>query len=184
MRMTRTLAKLFAVAALAVSGTAASEALVERMAMSDLVGNADKVFKGTVVAKEPGEVSAGGATFPTIVYTLRVDDPIKGVGSDAKTVTIQMLGSLKADNQTGDIRRSFLLDMNPSLDVGETYVLFSSTPSAVGLSTTVGLGQGLFRVFNNAQGRDLAANALNNAGMFDGPVAYDELVDAIKAEMQ
>lgn len=184
MRMTRTLAKLFAVAALAVSGTAASEALVERMAMSDLVGNADKVFKGTVVAKEPGEVTAGGATFPTVVYTLRLDDPIKGLEDQPKTVTIQMLGSLKADTQEGDIRRASILDMNPKLRVGETYVLFSSAPSAVGLSTTVGLGQGLFRVFNNAQGRDLAANALNNRGLFDGPVAYDELVEAIKSELQ
>ena len=184
MRMTRTLAKLFAVAALAVSGTAASEALVERMAMSDLVGNADKVFKGTVVSKEPGEVTAGGTTFPTIIYTLRLDDPIKGFEAETKTVTIQMLGSLKEASDSGDTRRLFMLDMNPDLDVGQTYVLFSSTPSAIGLSTTIGLGQGLFRVFSNAQGRELAANALNNGGLFDGPVAYEDLLNAIKSELQ
>lgn len=187
MRMTRTVARLLALATLAVAGTASAEALVERMALGDLVGNADKVFRGTVVAKEPGEVEAGGATFPTVIYTLSVDDPIKGdygSGVEAKTVTIQMLGSLKNAPQTGDVRKLFMLDINPDLDVGQTYVLFTSQPSAVGLSTTVGLGQGLFRIFNSAQGRDLAANALNNGGLFDGPVAYEELVSAIKSELQ
>ena len=75
------------------------------------------------------------------------------------------------------------LDINPDLAVGQTYVLFTSQPSAIGLSTTIGLSQGLFRVFNSAQGRELAANGLDNAGLFDGAVSYSDLKAAIEAEI-
>ena len=62
-------------------------------------------------------------------------------------------------------------------------MLFTTAKSAVGLSTTVGLDQGLFRIFNNADGRDMTANGLGNQGIFGGPVSYVELKAAINAEL-
>lgn len=53
-------------------------ALVKKMSLSEMVGNADKVFRATVMSKEPGSLQAGGGELSTIVYTLRIDDPIKG----------------------------------------------------------------------------------------------------------
>jgi len=73
--------------------------------------------------------------------------------------------------------------MNPDLQVGSDYVLFTTAPSAVGLSTTVGLSQGLFHIFNDANGRELAANGLGNQGIFGGPVSYSEFKAAIGAEI-
>jgi hypothetical protein len=71
----------------------------------------------------------------------------------------------------------------PELGVGEDYVLFTTKPSAVGLSTTVGLGQGAFKLFVSEDGEELAANELNNAGLFNGPVTYTQLASAIRAEL-
>ena len=160
---------------------AASAAMVMKMGLGELVGNADKVFRGTVLTKEPGTVSMGGSEFSTVVYTVSVDDALKGDFGAKPVMTLTMLGSLKQDVSTGNYKRLSVIDMNPDLTVGGDYVLFTTATSAVGLSTTVGLGQGLFRVFDNADGRDMTANMLNNHGIFDGPVKYSELTSAVSA---
>lgn len=173
--------------ALAMTAWTAQSAMVMQMGLGDLVGNADKVFRGTVVSKEPGTVAAGGSELPVVIYTLAVNDAIKGdfgSGKDAATITLTLLGNLKADAAGSGQQRLFKLDVNPQLDVGSEYVLFTTAPSAAGLSTTVGLDQGLFRVINTAQGSEMAANGLGNQGLFDGPVSYDELKAAINAEIR
>jgi len=157
----------------------ASAALVMKMGLGDLVNKADKIFRGTVLTKEPGTVSMGGSEFPTVVYTVRVDDALKGKFDAKPVVTLTMLGNLKADVANGNNKRLFALDMNPDLKVGSDYVLFTTAPSAVGLSTTVGLSQGLFRIFNDASGSELAANGLGNQGIFNGPVSYSDFKAAI-----
>lgn len=164
----------------------ASAAMVKQMGLSELVGNADKVFRGTVLTKEPGSVKAGGAELNTVVYTIRVDDALKGdfgQGKDAQVIEITMLGNMKSEAPVGGAQRLFSLNANPDLRVGGDYVLFTTTPSAVGLSTTVGLDQGLFSVFANASGSDMTANGLGNRGTFGGPVSYDALKAAVQAEM-
>ena len=161
-----------------VSAAAMAGGMVMKMGLGELVGNADKVFRGTVLSKEPGTVQAGGSELSTVVYTIKVDDALKGEFGAKPIVTVTMLGNLKAE-AAGDVQRLARMDLNPDMSVGGEYVLFTTAPSAVGLSTTVGLGQGLFRIFANADGRDLAANELNNLGLFDGPVQYSELAQAV-----
>jgi len=178
------LSTLFFSLAVALASMTASAAMVMQMGLSDLVGNADKVYRGTVLTKEPGSVFAGGGQLSTVVYTIRVDDALKGdfgSGKDAAVIELTMLGNLKADVSSGNVKRLSALDMNPDLVVGSDYVLFTTAKSAAGLSTTVGLDQGLFRIFNNADGRDMTANGLGNQGIFDGPVSYEELKAAIFA---
>ena len=180
------LSALFFSLVVALTSITASAALVMQMGLSDLVGNADKVFRGTVLTKEPGAVFAGGGELSTVVYTIRVDDALKGdfgIGKDAAVIELSMLGNLKADISSGNAKRLSVMDMNPDLNVGNDYVLFTTAKSAAGLSTTVGLDQGLFRIFNNADGRDMTANGLGNQGIFDGPVSYEELKTAIFAVM-
>jgi hypothetical protein len=167
--------------ALSVVAMAASAAMVMKMGLGDLVGNADKVYRGTVLTKEPGTVSLGGSEFSTVVYTVRVDDALKGDFGEKAVVTLTMLGNLKQDVSSGDFKRLSKIDMNPDLVVGSEYVLFTTAASSAGLSTTVGLGQGLFNIFDGADGRDMTANLLNNQGLFDGPVKYSELSSAVLA---
>lgn len=173
--------------ALTFAAMTASAAMVMHMGLGSLVSNADKIFRGTVLTKEPGTVTAGGGELPTVVYTIRVGDALKGnfgIGKGARVVTLTMAGNLKSDISTGKVKRLFLMDMNPDLDVGSDYVLFTTAPSVAGLSTTVGLDQGLFHIFNNADGSDMTANGLGNQGIFGGPVDYAELRAAIKAELE
>ena len=180
------LSALFFTLILGFASMTASAAMVLQMDLSDLVSNADKVFRGTVLTREPGTVSAGGGELSTVVYTIRVDDALKGdfgSGKDAAVIELTMLGNLKADISSGNLKHLSVLDMNPDLNVGSDYVLFTTARSKVGLSTTVGLDQGLFRIFDNADGRDMTANGLGNQGIFDGPVSYEELKTAIFAEM-
>ena len=51
------------------------------------------------------------------------------------------------------------------LTVGQTYLVFTTQPSGVGLSTTVGLGQGCFRLYGKGDSQ-MAVNEVNNAGLF------------------
>jgi len=160
---------------------AASAAMVIKMGLGDLVDNADKIFRGTVLSKEPGTVSMGGSEFSTVVYTVEVNEALKGDFGAKPMVTLTMLGNLKQDVSTGNAKRLSVIDMNPDLAVGSDYVLFTTAASSAGLSTTVGLGQGTFRIFDGADSRDMTANLLNNHGIFDGPVKYIELTSAISA---
>lgn len=177
------LSAIFFSLAVALTSMTASAALVVQMGLSDLVGNADKVFRGTVLTKEPGTVFAGGSELSTVIYTIRVDDALKGDFGAKPVVTLTMLGNLKADVTNGNIKRLSMLDLNPDLQLGSDYVLFTTAPSSVGLSTTVGLSQGLFRIFNDANGHELTANGLGNQGIFGGPVSYSEFKAAISAEI-
>ena len=184
MKFQKRLMSLAMMLALSFFTLVASAAIVMKMGLGDLVGNADKVFRGTVLTKEPGTVFAGGGQLSTVVYTIRVDDALKGdfgSGKDAAVIELTMLGNLKTDVSSGNVKRLSVINMNPDLNVGSDYVLFTTAKSAVGLSTTVGLDQGLFRIFNNVDGGDMTANGLGNQGIFDGPVSYEELKTAIFA---
>ena len=92
----------------------------------------------------------------------------------------------------------------PELAIGQTYLVFTTQPSAIGLSAIVGLGQGAFRI--EQVGKDeVAVNEVNNSGLFrdmtapsapaarslaapphppvsrrSGPISYDELARQIR----
>jgi hypothetical protein len=160
---------------------------VLQMTLDELTTRADRVFRGSVLSAEPGTREVGGGTLPTVTYEVLVEEQFKGnyPSSNGKTVvTITMVGSPKegAEPVNGQRRLSALPDL-PELDVGQDYVLFTTQPSAVGLSTTVGLGQGAFKIYLSPEGEELAANELENAGLFNGPVTYTQLASAIRAEL-
>jgi hypothetical protein len=159
---------------------------VLQMTLDELTSRADRVFRGSVMSVEPGTTEVGGGTLPTVVYEVLVEEQFKGnyPSADGKTiVTITMVGSMKQETATNGQRRLSALPELPELNVGEAYVLFTTKPSAVGLSTTVGLGQGAFKIFISEDGEELAANELDNAGLFNGPVTYTQLASAIRAEL-
>ena len=91
---------------------------------------------------------------------------------------ITMVGGLKSDARSVDGKQHFspFRDI-PRLQKGGDYLLFASPESAIGLSTTVGLGQGAFKVAP-LEGELHAVNEFNNAGLGlngPGPVRYVDL---------
>ena len=93
-----------------------------------------------------------------------------------------MVDPKMAVQRSGSKRSVPLLKGLPQIKVGEAYLFFLTRPGSVGLSTTVGLGQGCFHVVGGEEGT--AVNEFGNAGLFKdmtelateaGPIAYRTL---------
>lgn len=185
------------VAAAALAAPPAQATTLIQMNLKDLATRADRIFRGTVVGVNTGTVRAGGSDLPTITYRLRVAERFKGeyaiVKDDTALVEIQMVGSKTDRSANGERHLSVFRDV-PRLAMGGEYVLFTTHPSAVGLSTTVGLGQGAFSI-TGAGKEEAAVNSFGNAGLrrglasssaasripAGGPVPYPQLAAAIRA---
>ena len=162
-----------------------------QMNLEDLCNSADKVAHVTIVDMDTGSIQVGGAALPTVTYKALVNDPLKGTFTANKgdlVMEFTMVGTLKQGGvQVGDYQSAVALPNLPQLEVGGEYILMTTPESAIGLSTTVGLGQGAFRVYEESK-VEMVVNEFNNSGLFAGmgsgpsagPVTYDELVDAIR----
>lgn len=146
-----------------------SAATVIQMNLEDMVDRADRIFRGTVLEVSEGTVQAGGGELPVVTYRIRVDEAFKGTYEEVKGLQIAeitMLGKLKV-TQSSPVRRSAdLLDL-PRLEAGAEYLLLTTASSAIGLSTTVGLGQGRFEVAGKP-GEETVVNGNQNLGLFHG----------------
>lgn len=184
---------------LAVSAVLAAAAPVQATTLihfnlKDLATRSNLVFRGTVLSAKPGTVQAGGGELPTVTYRVRVDEAFKGEYPDPKNdrtlVEIRMVGSGKEARANGPVQLLSVFRDVPRLEVGHEYVLFTTPPSELGLSTTVGLGQGTFSIMGGGK-EEQAVNAFGNRGLnrglsdsripSRGPVAYEQLAAAIRA---
>jgi hypothetical protein len=177
MHRRKLLSCLLAVLALGLLWAPAQAATVLQLNLEQLVERSARIFRGTVLSVKEGTVQAGGAALPTVTYRIRVDEAFKGTYQAVKGLQIAeitMLGKLK-QSQTATHRALPLIDL-PKLQVGQDYLLLTTAPSAIGLSTTVGLGQGAFQVTGKA-GQELAINLNHNLGLLNGvpgaPVGAD-----------
>ncbi|MET0533453.1 MAG: hypothetical protein ABW171_04445 [Steroidobacter sp.] len=188
-------------AMLAAITAPAGAAMILKMNLAQLTDRADAIFRGEVLSVEPGKIAIGGGTLPTVTYRLRVDEAFKGEfeakENASPEVEITMLGTFKSTTRSGSqTHLSSALPELPKLNVGESYVLFTTAPGASGLRAPVGLGQGSFRIYAGANKTEFAVNELNNLGLFDGatsaqrsaqgaegPVTYTRLAGAILTEL-
>lgn len=158
-----------------------------QMDLGQLTARAGKIFRGTVIDVEQGTVAAGGGQLPAVTYKLAVEEMYKGsatsVKGDKSVVVLRMVGSIKAPVATGEhIRLNAFRDV-PKLEMGSDYLLFTTPESQAGLSVTVGLGQGAFRIVEMER-QDYVVNEFNNVGLGldgGGPVPYSELSAKIRA---
>jgi hypothetical protein len=169
--------------------TQAGATMLMHFDLAALTDRADRIYRGTVVDVEQASIEAGGGELPMVIYRLRVEESLKGdvdvVKGDETYVEIRMVGSIKDQAPQGDLVRFDMFRDVPRLRMGSDYLLFTTHPSSIGLSTTVGLGQGAFSVYSQNK-QDWAVNQFDNAGLGvggGGAVAYADLVAAIKARM-
>jgi hypothetical protein len=170
---------------------AADATTLRHMNLGDMAQRSDRIFRGTVLGAKTGTVSVGGGALPTVTYRVRVDEPFKGAYPEAKGdvryVEIRMVAA--KDTVSGAVRHVSLFRDVPTLQIGQEYVLFTTRPSAVGLSTTVGLGQGAFGIYGAGKDEQVV-NRFGNAGLgrdlpglnlpSQGPVPYAQLARAIR----
>jgi len=182
---------VFAAASCLILAAQVHATMMLQMNLEEMAGRADKIFRGTVISVQQGTVEAGGAELPVVTYRLKVEELFKGeatqVKGDVAVMEIRMIGSLvhAKPDENGNLKFSPFSDV-PRLNEGGDYLLFTTPESAIGLATTVGLGQGAFKVspVDGADGEFLAVNEFNNAGLGlngAGPVGYVELSAQIHA---
>ena len=151
---------------------------VQQFELRDLCARADKIVRAKVLDVSAGSIAAGGGQIPVTAYRLEVKETL--AGGESAVIDLKVVGNLKA--QTGNIRRIDLLGDVPRLERGNEYLLFTTKPSKVGLSTFVGLGQGCFSIFSQDK-KEVAVNGAGNNGLGlekSGPAAYAELVRKIR----
>lgn len=190
MRWKKTRRALLTALGLLVAGQVHA-AMMLQLDLQDLTSRADKIFRGTVIGIKEGTIEAGGGELPAVTYRIAVNEMFKGTPTEVKgdeaVVEIRMVGSLEIDkaDDNGNIHFSPFREV-PRLSMGSDYVLFTTPASSIGLSVTVGLGQGAFSVYavDGTDDQFMAVNAFNNAGLGlngDGPVDYDKLGAQIRA---
>ncbi len=156
------------------------------MNLEKLCENSDRVFLGTLVEVSQDSVQAGGGTISALKYVFTVEHAFKGQFQTQKGVQIaefKMIGSLKQHESGRGPIPGF-----PVLKNGQRYVVMLNPDGPVGLTTTVGLGQGCFEI-HGREGHETASNFFNNAGLFrgmsvsgapaGGPVSYSVLAGLI-----
>jgi hypothetical protein len=191
-------------AVLCLFSSAPQASTVLQLNLGEMVQRADRIYRGEVLSVRAGTVDAGGGQLPTTIYTLRVDESFRGEFTEVKGLRIAELRTLGklTPRSSGGLRSAVVLPQMPVLEEGRTYLLLTTRPSAIGLSTTVGLGQGAFRI--TQVGKDeQAVNDANNSGLFrdmapppvqgiararalgaaGGPVSYADLAGRIRGLM-
>jgi hypothetical protein len=170
--------------------TVSASMIVRHMDLQQMCKAAGRIFRGTVLGVSEGTVNAGGGQLATMVYTIRVDESFKGAFQTIKGQRIARLQIVRGAKRTrtGILRRLLTLDELPSFKHGHDYLILATTPSAAGLSSTVGMKQGVFKVEGKA-GQETAVNANDNIGLNarvadaavrGGPLPYAALREAIR----
>jgi hypothetical protein len=173
MRVLRLAFPLLAALGVAALGVAAlgsarlHAANVKHMTLPELVANADRIVRGTVIAEDDTAVSAGGGQVPATLYRIRVAETLKGSTAGGEVIEVRLLAQPKTTT-AGSTRRGTLFQDLPDFNVGQEYLFMLTRPSAVGLSTTVGLRQGLFELRGRGT-EQLAVNGANNVGLLGQP---------------
>jgi hypothetical protein len=178
-------------AALVLTASPGGAALLKPMNLEELTRKADRIFSGTVTAVEKGRVAVGGGTLPMVTYRIAVDRALAGVPETgtSQVIEVRMMGDLE------EVRRDDRLRLprtppRPQIEAGQRYLLFVTAPGRAGLSTTVGIGQGCFRLSGDA-GEEDAVNQFDNVGLFRGmtdaggpgrgPLKYARLAERVRA---
>ncbi len=189
----RTLAKLLALsAAVVLAVTPLGATILKQMNLEQLVGNSGRIFSGTVIEVDKGTLEVGGGKVPTVTYRVVVDNAFRGdfIEKDGHRIIDLRMVSDAAPRHAGNAVGFSILPEMPRIERGQRYLFFTTNPSKVGLSTTVGLGQGCFRI-SGSPGQEQLANEFDNQGLFRGmsapnvpergPIPYATLTGRVQA---
>lgn len=156
-------------AVLCLLSSAPQASTVMQLNLGEMVQRADRIYRGTVLTVRTGTVEAGGGQLPIAIYRLRVDEAFRGDFPEVKGLRIAEIRSLGklTPARSGALRSAVVLPQMPTLETGSTYLVLTTRPSAIGLSTTVGLGQGCFRIVQVGKDEQ-AINEANNSGLLRG----------------
>lgn len=186
MRALRFVAAFIALSFVALAASTANATVAMQMNLAQMINGSDKVFVGTVIDVTESRVQGGGGELPAITYRFRVSDTFKGDFEEIKGVKyteVTMLGRIKHIKE-----RKHPIEDFPLLYEGEEYLLAVAPAGPIGLTTTMGLGQGSFTLTGGSGGK-VALNGANNIGLFSGmnvgfqdgiAISYNDLAALIR----
>ncbi len=147
-----------------LGGTALLATTTARMNLAELATRSGRIFVGKCLSVTEATVPGpGGGQLPYTEYTFSVTKAIKG--SIGATISVRQLGAQRPDFVRG--RNRTIVGM-PQYKIGEEYVLLLTKESRLGLTVPVGMAQGSFKTYFDAQtGQKKVVNGLNNAGLFN-----------------
>lgn len=129
-----------------VAAVSARASSVLPLDLDRIVGDSTAAFQGTVTGMRSERDPQSGLIVTYVDF--RVDDALKGPVGDS--YTLKQVGGRLPDGE------SYRVDGVPSYVVGESYVVFLTSPSSIGLSSPVGLSQGRFRIAPGAAGPEVS----------------------------
>lgn len=162
------------VMALLLPLSAAHGSTVEKMNISDLIGNGDLIIVATVVNMSDG---FDGSGIPYTDITVQVHETLQGNANGM--YTFRQFGLL-APRDMGN-GRTFVgvsPDGFPKFAVGQEVVLFLYAETSLGFQSTAGLLQGKFDVRNGE-----VANGIDNLDLFKDAVADEAMLDDAEMKM-
>ena len=127
-------------------------ASVERINLFDMVRAADRIFWGRCLQSEAGREPSTG--LPMTTYTFEVLRGLKGAQAKESIRFRQLSGG-----PAGGIRGL------PEFSPGQEILLFLYPDSRLGLTSPVGLAQGMFRVGKGGRRAQLVLNRVGNANL-------------------
>lgn len=139
--------------AIGLLGPALLATQVIPMNLVDMVGRADRIFLGVCQKVESVRTSNG---LTARQYTFQVRRNLKGV-ENLETVVFRHLSS----PAVGGMRIPGI----PTYKQGQEILIFLHADSAIGLTSPVGLSQGLFRVERLSSGQVVVTNSLRNTNL-------------------
>jgi hypothetical protein len=122
------------------------------MNLEEIEKRADRIFGGVCTGKEEIESDSVTGGLPTIKYTFKITDSIKGVKGKKEITFRQWSATVRS----------------AGFETGKKYVLFLYPDSSRNLTSTVGVdGQGLFEVEKRGIIRrsEIVSNKLKNHGL-------------------
>lgn len=138
--------------------------------LAQLQQQADLILQGHVVSAVV-QPHPQYTALKTVVVTMRVDDTLKGAATRTYTFRQFIWDPRDVANAAGYRK-------------GQEVLLLLHAANGNGLSSTVGLGQGRFRIVRDAKGNATAINAYSNAGLFRGMAAPTGRVKALSRNAQ
>ncbi len=164
---------LFSSFTLPVSAEYKTHFLVKTFNLEEMVSAADRIFVGRLIRTKEAFIHARGGTIPITIYTFAIEEPIKGVRG--KNVTIRQVGH-RSDPS------SVFGHSAPHYQEGETLMIFFAQDSDIGLTSPVGLGQGVFHVKKERGIKLSVVNDRKNAGLLEGSPRVEQALRGWSSE--
>lgn len=146
--------RAWGVAVLAMTAAAAIATSVRMLNLVEMVQLSDRIFWGVCLDAQEKTDSATGLTL--MEYTFRVERGLKGVKAGDQVVFRQLQSA-----QSGAVGIVGL----PRYSKGKEWLIFLHGDSRIGLTSPVGMEQGLFKLERLADGKLGVVNSMGNANL-------------------